>query len=316
MTELKEEAEAFDRRISERADHGFVADLRKLQPNDYFYKSFWRHPHYADLYVGEMCRNYLHFMNVFLPSGGRVLDLGCGPGYFGLELARHGYQVVGMDISEKSIAKGREALARNDVTEGFGSLEYHVGSYSEAPDLGPFDAVLSSGFLHHIPELSAAVSAIHASLRPGGILIWHEPQHRRWTQSDAAFAGLVRLLLAQAGLWYEPELTEVRDKAALNGLTAAIHEEFVLERDRDEKGGQSPNDLSCDREEIVTEVERQFDLILTRPSFSFIYRMLGGMRGNQDKLNELASLLALVDKTYVENGILNANYFYGVARKT
>jgi hypothetical protein len=42
---------------------------------------------------------------------------------------------------------------------------------------------------------------------------------------------------------------------------------------------------------------------------------MGGMRGDQEQLNRLASLLALIDRTYVDAGILNPNYFYGVARK-
>ena len=40
----------------------------------------------------------------------RILDLGCGPGYFSLELARAGFQVVGVDISDKMISIANKNL--------------------------------------------------------------------------------------------------------------------------------------------------------------------------------------------------------------
>lgn len=313
---LEAEAEAFDKRIEERCENGFVADLRQLKPNDYFYKSFWRHPHYADLFVGEMLRTYLHFLKMYQPGTGRILDLGCGSGYFALELAREGHEVVGIDISESSINTAREALAQNTIKEGFGQLEYHVGSYLDAPKYGSFDAVLSSGFMHHMPNLKEAVGIIQNCLRDDGLLIWHEPQHLRWTMADASFVATIRLLLSAFDCWYEEDLSNVTDKAQIRGIVRSVHEEYVLERDPDEKDGQSPNDVSCDRDEILNELEEGFDILQTKPSCSFIYRMMGGLRGDQKKLNRIASLLALIDKTFAEEGLINANYFYGAARKS
>ena len=48
-----------------------------------------------------------------LVPGGRVLDVGCGPGRHSHELARRGYEVVGLDVSETFIA-----LARRDAPRG------------------------------------------------------------------------------------------------------------------------------------------------------------------------------------------------------
>tara|TARA_Y100000590_G_scaffold233410_1_gene262904 strand:+ start:1792 stop:2751 length:960 start_codon:yes stop_codon:yes gene_type:complete len=315
MNEFEEEARAFDDRINERAEHGFIPDLRRLKPNDYFYKSFWRHPHYADLYVGTMFRNYLAFLKKYSIENATILDIGCGAGYFALELARHGYNVVGIDISEGNIDKAKQALAENTYKDEFGSLEYHIGSYQDINVLGPFDVILSSGFMHHIPNISEAVKHMHASLKNNGLLIWHEPQHANWTEFDAAFALTIRLLLSKIDMWHDENLHVSDNKEKLMKLTSDIKEEYKLERDIEEKGGQSPNDLSCDKEQILAVIGSNFDILITKPSFSYIYRMLGGMRGEQQKLNEIASLLTLIDETYVENNILQANYFYGVARK-
>ncbi len=315
MDEFKEEARAFDSRINERVEHGFIPDLRRLEPNDYFYKSFWRHPHYADIYVGTMFRNYLDFLSEFSFENARILDIGCGAGYFGLELARNGYNVVGIDISKENIDKANQALAENTYGDGFGSLEYHVGSYQDIESLGPFDVILSSGFMHHIPNITEAVQFMCDSLKNKGLLIWHEPQHADWTEFDAAFALTIRLLLSKMGLWHDDSLQGIDNNEKIMSMTSGIKEEYKLERDIDEKGGQSPNDLSCDKKQIMAAINDNFYVLLTKPSFSYIYRMMGGMRGDQKKLNEMASLLALIDETYVENNVLHANYFYGVARK-
>ena len=42
-----------------------------------------------------------------LPPGARLLDVGCGPGRHSLELARRGYQVMGIDPSGAMIAAAK-----------------------------------------------------------------------------------------------------------------------------------------------------------------------------------------------------------------
>ena len=92
-------------------------------------------------------------------------------------------------------------------------------------------------------------------------------------------------------------------------------DEYRLERDNDEKNGQSPNDLETDRDEIVYEIERKFKIIEIKPSYSFIYRFLGGMRGEKETIYKMADLIELIDKTLSRSGIFNANYFYATAIK-
>ncbi|MEM8748359.1 MAG: methyltransferase domain-containing protein [Actinomycetota bacterium] len=66
----------------------------------------------------------------------RVLDLGCGPGLYANRLALTGAEVVGVDISERSI---RHAEHTADPTA---SPKYVVGNYLDAPVPGGFDLVL------------------------------------------------------------------------------------------------------------------------------------------------------------------------------
>jgi len=54
-----------------------------------------------------------------LPVGSRILDIGCGPGRHSIELARRGYQAVGIDPSAAMIEAAKERAARAGVQPKF-----------------------------------------------------------------------------------------------------------------------------------------------------------------------------------------------------
>ena len=84
-----------------------------------------------------------------LPSGSRVLDVGCGDGGLVDRLATHGLDAVGVDPN----APARPRLIRERV--------------EDAGAIGRFDAVCSVMALHHA-ELEPVLAAIGRLLRPGG----------------------------------------------------------------------------------------------------------------------------------------------------
>jgi ubiquinone/menaquinone biosynthesis C-methylase UbiE len=116
-------------------------------------------------------------------AGQRVLDVGCGTGYFARMLAQAvgpDGLVVGVDASPEMIsyASRRAGRARN--------CQFHVGT---AESLGfpaeHFDVVLSSLFIHHLPEdlQVTALREMRRVLRPGGTLLVADaqiPRAGRW----------------------------------------------------------------------------------------------------------------------------------------
>ncbi len=42
-----------------------------------------------------------------LPKGAKILDMGCGVGRHSIELAKRGYRVTGIDISQKMLEKAK-----------------------------------------------------------------------------------------------------------------------------------------------------------------------------------------------------------------
>jgi tRNA (cmo5U34)-methyltransferase len=98
----------------------------------------------------------------------RILDLGTGDGRL-LALVRRGHpeaEAVAMDFSPAMLDAARERFARDlRVTV----IEHNMDS--PLPDLGKFDAVISSFAIHHLvhERKKALYAEIHGALNAGGI---------------------------------------------------------------------------------------------------------------------------------------------------
>ena len=90
-----------------------------------------------------------------LVPGSRVLDLGCGPGLYAVRLARAGVEVLGVDVSRRSLEYARAAADRASLP-----VRLLRGTYLEA-DLGAgHDAVRPGGsFLFDVTAAARFASA-------------------------------------------------------------------------------------------------------------------------------------------------------------
>jgi ubiquinone/menaquinone biosynthesis C-methylase UbiE len=106
----------------------------------------------------------IEFMSLVQP-GGRILDAGCGPGEAAQILVNNGFQVVGIDISQKMIE-----LAEQRVPEA----EFKVGDMT-ALDLkdGAFDGIVSTYAVFHVPRNNhfGLFKDFHRLLKKGGPLL-------------------------------------------------------------------------------------------------------------------------------------------------
>ena len=111
-------------------------------------------------------------------DGVRILDAGCGSGWYAEQLANRGAIVDGVDGSASMVARARERFSRLP-----GDLREHVTFH--VADLGgplPFDAgrfagVVSPLVLHYLRDWGPALGEIHRVLEPGGwlLLSTHHP---------------------------------------------------------------------------------------------------------------------------------------------
>jgi cyclopropane fatty-acyl-phospholipid synthase-like methyltransferase len=124
----------------------------------------------AELYAeSESSRAQVDFVidKLALQPGARVLDLCCGQGRHLIDLARRGYDAVGVDLSEYQLGKCREAAAQEGLQPNVIHADMReIGFDSE------FDAVISMytsfGYLESDEEDRRVLAAVARALKPGG----------------------------------------------------------------------------------------------------------------------------------------------------
>ncbi|WP_349369980.1 class I SAM-dependent methyltransferase [Salinarimonas sp.] len=107
-----------------------------------------------------------------LPTDAAVLELGCGTGTTALRLAPHVGRILATDVSPEMIAIARERAAY----AGPANVSFAVAAADDAdPGEERFDAVLAFNLVHLLADRRAALRAIHARLKPGGLFVSKTP---------------------------------------------------------------------------------------------------------------------------------------------
>ena len=105
------------------------------------------------------------------PPPARLLDIGCGTGWTSAFFARRGYRVTGQDIAPDMLQYAERNRARYEATD----LDFVLSDYESLNFTEPFDCAVFYDSLHHAVDERAALQSVFRALRPGGILITHEP---------------------------------------------------------------------------------------------------------------------------------------------
>jgi ubiquinone/menaquinone biosynthesis C-methylase UbiE len=119
--------------------------------------------------------------------GERVLDVGCGPGFYCAELVDEvGPEglIVGVDASPQMLGLAKRRCQQYD------NIELHHADLTTLPFASPsFDAALCVQVLEYVPDVAAGLTQIHEALRPGGRVVvwdvdwatvsWHSPHPAR-----------------------------------------------------------------------------------------------------------------------------------------
>jgi predicted TPR repeat methyltransferase len=94
-----------------------------------------------------------------------VLDLGCGTGLVGVEIARHSASLVGVDLSPNMINLARE---REIYTE-LRCADLMAVLVDEAAGRARYDVVTAADVFIYVGKMDTAVKTIRQVLRPGGL---------------------------------------------------------------------------------------------------------------------------------------------------
>jgi SAM-dependent methyltransferase len=102
-----------------------------------------------------------------LPAGAKVLDLCCGQGRHSLELARRGFQVVGVDLSEALLYAARKRAESEGLSVTFLHCDMREIDFADE-----FDAVInmftSFGYLESEAEDEKVLGKVAQALKSGG----------------------------------------------------------------------------------------------------------------------------------------------------
>jgi cyclopropane fatty-acyl-phospholipid synthase-like methyltransferase len=113
--------------------------LRRLWFNlAYLHKPIWD--------TGNSPQELLDFITTHEP--GRALDLGCGTGTNVITLAKHGWEVVGVDFANRAIG-----LAKKKAQQAGVDADLHHEDVTKLNSIkGRFDLILDMGCFHSLPS--------------------------------------------------------------------------------------------------------------------------------------------------------------------
>jgi SAM-dependent methyltransferase len=112
--------------------------------------------------------------------GGKLLEVGSGPGRLAVWLAREdrGITLTGVDISGAMVERAARRAAGASLSE---RVRFEVGDITALPFAdGEFDGVVSTLSLHHWSDPDRGLAEIHRVLKPGGEARIYDLAHWLW----------------------------------------------------------------------------------------------------------------------------------------
>lgn len=184
--------------------------------------------HFAWLYI--FCREKLfrddtaRIIDALWPSGKplpgqKLVELGCGPGFYSCILARKFPEitVLGIDRSPKQLAWAREKRNRLGLTNCRFKSE-NVLELSQPDD--SFDLLVASRLFTVLPNRRRAVAEMHRVLRPGGRCFIAEPRWAFWASIPLFMMWLLAGLTHYRNGYCEPTRARVLSTREMNRLFA------------------------------------------------------------------------------------------------
>ncbi|RFU65780.1 class I SAM-dependent DNA methyltransferase [Peribacillus glennii] len=110
-------------------------------------------------------------MDRYQAEGRRGLDLACGTGEFTIELAKHGFSVSGVDLSEEMLAVASDKAAKQGL-----SIPFFQQNMAELEGLGEYDFVTifcdSLNYIREQKDIPRTFSGVHRHLKANGLFLF------------------------------------------------------------------------------------------------------------------------------------------------
>ena len=113
------------------------------------------------------------YLEKYLPTNCRILDVGFGTGFYTFPLARRGYQITAVELADRYVNRCKVLADDLGISD---RVDFRIGdarTLEGIPHKG-FEAALLLGPLYHLVQAddrAEAIRSIYACLKPGGIVI-------------------------------------------------------------------------------------------------------------------------------------------------
>lgn len=120
-------------------------------------------------------QNPQRILSPFVATGMTAMDIGCGPGFFTIELARlvgSTGRVVAVDLQDGMLDKVRKKIAGTELEP---RIVLHRCETRRLGIARPVDFALAFWMVHEVPDPAGFFGELAALLRPGGQVLIVEP---------------------------------------------------------------------------------------------------------------------------------------------
>lgn len=146
---------------------------------------------------------------------GRLLDVGCGYGFFLKEMAQRGWQAEGIEISITGLRYARDYLGLDVSDQPLPRADWPDGCY---------DVITLFYVIEHLPDPMAALKEAHRLLRPGGLLLLRWPHTAPIAKLLRPWAERLKLYQAPSHLFdFSPRtLYKILDRSGFHEIRTTV----------------------------------------------------------------------------------------------
>ena len=118
---------------------------------------------------------FFRLLTELVPAGGRLLELGCGPGRHAISAARLGFTVHGIDVNPAVVAQAGRNAAHVAPQAAVSFAVGDMTRLSELRDERGWDAITHGGLMEHFPSAEAIRKSLRTQLDVARLVIFDVP---------------------------------------------------------------------------------------------------------------------------------------------
>ncbi len=131
---------------------------------------------FLDNWLRRLIQHPRKIVGPHIEAGDTVIDMGCGPGYFTIDMAKMvGSKglVIAMDIQEKMLAYVRKKARKHGVAE---RIDYHLDGAQNSGLDHKADFILAFYMIHETPDAQETLQVFKKLLNDDGKILAVEPK--------------------------------------------------------------------------------------------------------------------------------------------